>query len=237
MSELFPLSEINGVSYVDSRLIAKDLNVNHKSFLETIRRHKPKIESKFGILPFETAKLKTAGRPVTFCYLNEGQCIFVTLLSRNSERVIDVKLKVTETFLKAKQTVQQLKVPTQLELAEQVVLLLKQQAIDAPKVQYVDEVLQSKSTLTTTQVAKDLGFRSAIALNKALADRSIQFKPKGTKQWVLTADYADKGYTKTKTHKRVDNITGETITTIYTVWTEKGRHFLHTIFPQLLNLK
>lgn len=95
--------------------------------------------------------------------------------------------------------------------------------ISAPKVEYYDEVLQSKSTYTTNQIAKELGM-SAIGLNAELNDLKIQYKQSGT--WLLYAKYQNKGYTKTKTHSFTDNH-GNTQTSMITVWTEKGRLFIH----------
>lgn len=95
--------------------------------------------------------------------------------------------------------------------------------ISAPKVEYYDEVLQSKSTYTTNQIAKELGM-SAIGLNVELNNLGIQYKQSGT--WLLYHKYQNKGYTKTKTHTYTDNH-GNTQTSMITVWTEKGRLFIH----------
>ncbi|WP_430816581.1 phage antirepressor [Carboxylicivirga sp. RSCT41] len=101
---------------------------------------------------------------------------------------------------------------------------------NAPKVQYYDEVLQSPSTCTTSQVAKELGM-TAFALNKLLAVQQIQYKQGGV--WLLYAKYQDKGFTKTKTNQYNDH--GEIKTTMLTVWTEKGRLFIHDIVKKIKN--
>ena len=93
----------------------------------------------------------------------------------------------------------------------------------APKVEYFDEVLQSNSTYNTNQIAKELGM-SAVGLNAELNSLGIQYKQSGT--WLLYAKYQNKGYTKTKTHTFTDNH-GKTQTSMSTVWTEKGRLFIH----------
>lgn len=49
---------------------------------------------------------------------------------------------------------------------------------------------------TSTEIAKELGLKSAIALNNILADKKIQFKQNGT--WILYSKYADKGYVSIK---------------------------------------
>ena len=89
--------------------------------------------------------------------------------------------------------------------------------------------MQSQSTYTTTQIAKELGM-SAGALNKRLKWAGIQFRQSGT--WPLTARYQKEGYTRTHTH-RWQNRSGETGTAMHTVWTEKGRLFIHCLFSHL----
>lgn len=116
----------------------------------------------------------------------------------------------------------------QLEQANERIALqstqLKQQA---PKVKYVDEVLQSVNTYTSTQMSKELGMKDADRLHKALREKGVMFKQSG--QWMLTAKYCGHDYTKTRTHQftRSDGSTG---TNAITVWTEKGRAFLHNTF-------
>lgn len=98
--------------------------------------------------------------------------------------------------------------------------------LQAPKVTYYDKVLQSKSTYTTTQIAKELGM-SARSLNMLLRQLGIQFRQSGT--WLLTARYQREGYTATHTHKW-ESRDGEVGTFMHTVWTEKGRLFIHHLF-------
>lgn len=101
---------------------------------------------------------------------------------------------------------------------------LKQQA---PKVKYVDDVLQSVNTYTSTQMSKELGLREAEQLHKILKEKGVMFKQSG--QWMLTAKYCEHGYTKPRTHQFTRN-DGSVGTSTTTVWTEKGRVFLHNMF-------
>ena len=92
-----------------------------------------------------------------------------------------------------------------------------------PKANYVDTILQSKSLVLTTQIAKDYGM-SARRLNQILKEMRIQYKVGG--QWVLYSKYQSNGYV----HSRTINITranGESDTTMQTEWTQKGRLFLY----------
>lgn len=47
-------------------------------------------------------------------------------------------------------------------------------------------------TYTMTEIAKELNLKSAVELNKILADKKIQYKVNGT--WVLYSDYSNLGY-------------------------------------------
>jgi phage antirepressor YoqD-like protein len=96
----------------------------------------------------------------------------------------------------------------------------------ASKAEYCDRVLQSSATYTMTQVAKELGM-SAVALEKKLRSANVMFKQSG--QWILYAKHQDKGYTKNRTHHYTHS-DGTTGTNTITVWTEKGRAFVHHLF-------
>ena len=97
-----------------------------------------------------------------------------------------------------------------------------------PKANYHDKVLTSETSLTTTQVAKELGM-SAIELNKILHSKGVQYKVRG--QWVLTSKYHDRGYTSTKT-STFESEDGEVKTSHLTVWTEIGRKFIHSLLEE-----
>lgn len=116
----------------------------------------------------------------------------------------------------------------QLEQAnERIALQDTQLKEQAPKVKYVDEVLQSVNTYTSTQMSKELGLREAEQLHKILKEKGVMFKQSG--QWMLTAKYCEHGYTKPRTHQFTRN-DGSVGTSTTTVWTERGRAFLHKVF-------
>lgn len=103
----------------------------------------------------------------------------------------------------------------------------------APKVEYYDKTLQSVNTQTTTQVAKSLGM-DAHKLNRKLKEAGILYSQSG--QWLLKQPYASWGLhsTRTQTYTRSDGSTG---TSTYTVWTEKGKRFIHALHGNGFNVK
>ena len=97
--------------------------------------------------------------------------------------------------------------------------LEEENAFLSVKAKYYDRILQSKNSVPVTQIAKDYGM-SAIAFNRMLHDFGIQYPIRGS--WVLYAEYANCGYTQSKTYA-ID----EDKAVMHTTWTQKGRIFLY----------
>ena len=104
-----------------------------------------------------------------------------------------------------------------------------------PKALYSDNVLDSVSCFTTTQIAKELGI-TAQELNRSLCALRIQYYQSG--QYLLYADYAHMGLAKSRTRYsafldpksdgRQEKL-GRAYTHTYLVWTERGRKFIHDL--------
>lgn len=107
----------------------------------------------------------------------------------------------------------------------------QQKQIDqlAPMADYTREVLQSNSTFTLTQVAKDLGLRSVRVFLDFCHKYHILYHQ--SNQWLPTAKYATAGYFATRTAKFVKQ-DGTVGTSLSTVVTETGRQFLHNFYQQ-----
>lgn len=57
-------------------------------------------------------------------------------------------------------------------------------------------LMHVNKTYTMTEIAKELGMRSAIQLNKLLSEKRIQYQVNGT--WVMYSHYSDLGYEEIK---------------------------------------
>lgn len=103
----------------------------------------------------------------------------------------------------------------------------------APKVSYYDNHLQSVNTLTSTQVAKQIGM-DAEKLHRKMKEIGILHKQSG--QWILHAPYSTWGLhsTRTQTYTRSDGSTG---TSVYTVWTTKGVRFIIALYENEWDVK
>lgn len=80
-------------------------------------------------------------------------------------------------------------------------------------------LMHVNKTYTMTEIAKELGLRSAIELNKILSDLHIQYKV--NKTWVMYSDYSNLGYEEIK-QEVLDNGT----VVYHRKITQAGREFI-----------
>ena len=97
--------------------------------------------------------------------------------------------------------------------------LEEENAFLSVKANYYDLVLNSKNAVQITQIAKDQEI-SALAFNKMLHDFGIQYPMRNS--WVLYAEYANLGYTQSRTYTVSENKA-----VMHTCWTHKGCSFLY----------
>lgn len=84
-------------------------------------------------------------------------------------------------------------------------------------------LMHVNKTYTATEIAKELGLKSAVELNKMLESKKVQFKINGT--WVLYSDYSQCGYEEVK-QEVLDN--GKVI--YHRRFTQLGREFILKTF-------
>lgn len=109
---------------------------------------------------------------------------------------------------------------------ERTLRLMAEQRVNElqPKATYYDLVIQNKSLLSVTKIAKDYGI-SARKLNSLLHEFGVQFKQGD--MWFLYQSYADKGYTQSFTH-----VIDDENSRMSTKWTQKGRLFIYDVMKQ-----
>ena len=121
---------------------------------------------------------------------------------------------------------------TEIEVKEATAPLIAENNVMKPKVEYHDEVLKKDGLITTTVVAKDLGFSSANKLNKVMNANHIIFKnqsgtwcPYAEYEWLIEDNYADyESYTDEHSKPCLK-------------WTEKGRKWIVENYNQwVMNL-
>lgn len=105
MSDLLVVEKFS-LLVIDSRLIAAELGLNHSDWMKNVvRKYESKIEANFGHLRFENGTVTNsvgAVNKVLFAWLTEEQSNFLMTLSRNTDQVIEAKIKLVKAFTEAK---------------------------------------------------------------------------------------------------------------------------------------
>ncbi len=109
----------------------------------------------------------------------------------------------------------------------------KQIKIAAPKAEYYDNTLASKTCITTTQVADDLHI-TARTLNAKLKDLGIIYSQSG--QWHLKMPYKGWNLASTRTYN-YQSSNGETLTSTTLVWNQRGKRFIIALYNNDFNVK
>ena len=110
----------------------------------------------------------------------------------------------------------------QLEAAQNTI------AIQQPKADYFDNVLQSNTTYNLTEISKDLGFQSVHKFCEWARMHGIIYKQSNGvhKEWMPTSRWSGKGWFATRTSQFLHK-DGTIGSTMQTVVTESGRVQLH----------
>ena len=132
---------------------------------------------------------------------------------KGQEQPVTLEQQMAQGLLAA----QKLLDTTRLELAQTKQIVNELQ----PKASYYDLILQSKSLMSVSKIAKDFG-KSAVWLNRKLEENKVQYSQGGV--WLLYQKYADKGYTQSTTHAIDDEHSR-----LLTKWTQKGRLFIYEL--------
>lgn len=165
-------------------------------------------------------------------FLMDRDGFSLLVMGFTGKKALEWKLKYIEAFNKMEEELKRQSIralPTTykealLQLLEEVEKnekLEEERKILLPKADYHDEVLNSDGLITTTVVAKDLGFRSAAKLNQIMFLNNIIFKnksgtwcPYADYEWLITEKYADyQSYSVEKSKPCLK-------------WTEKGRKWI-----------
>ena len=234
-------SEIIKNETMTSLEIAEVKGRKHKDVMRSIREMEEawvKVNGrKFALVEYKDAKGEM--RP---CYsLSKTECLYIATKFNDEARAklilrweeLETKevslIKVPATFAEALRLAadQAEKLEAQEKMLEasskEIVELSGTIANMQPKVTYVDKILSSKETVTTTQIAQDYG-QSAKSFNILLRNFGIQHKVGG--QWILYAKYLPNGYVQSDTIP-IEHKDGSSGSVMHTKWTQKGRLFLY----------
>lgn len=115
---------------------------------------------------------------------------------------------------------------TQLKTEREGRLVAEQKVAEyEPKITYLDSILSSTDSVTTSQIAADYGM-SARKLNSLLHEKRVQRKVGD--QWLLYKKHMNQGYTKSHTTE-IYKADGTPKIVMNTKWTQKGRLFIYEL--------
>ena len=175
----------------------------------------------------------TGGRPATDHQMTIPMAKEICMIQRSS---IGRKFRAYFIDIEEKWNSPEMVMKRALEIANAAVEKLKnenavqcQQIAELkPKASYYDVVLNSKDLLAISAIAKDYGW-SASKMNIYLHEKGVQYKQGN--MWLSYQNYAEYGYTCTKTHTYPGN-DGTTHSKVHTYWTQKGRLFIYGLMKE-----
>ena len=237
MNEIITVAQSQTMS---SLQIAELTGKNHKEVMRSIRNMEPAWEKvngrRFALVEYRDNKGEM--RP---CYqLTKIECLYIATKFNDEARAklvlrweeletanakqYQVPASFREALLLAAAQQEQIEEQQKLLLIQGEQIAEKDKAIAElhERTSYLDQILNSKITVTTTQIAQDYGM-SAKKFNIELRNLKIQRKVGG--QWILYAPYNTMGYVHSETFIPDNSTTGRVIMT--TKWTQKGRLFLY----------
>ncbi|MCT7637049.1 Rha family transcriptional regulator [Aliarcobacter butzleri] len=198
------VQEKNGELLVSSITIAENVGYEHNAVIRLIRDN-IKDFNEFGMLGFENESFKDSLNRIQtreIALLNENHSTLLITYMRNNDLTKRFKINLVKAFSIMKNKLLQKELPTPLETARMLVqvleekeaLLLTNKALEKQNT----ILMHTNNTYTATEIAKELGLKSASVLNQKLAEMKIQYKINNS--WVFYSKYADLGYTSIKQH-------------------------------------
>lgn len=233
------LKEQNGQVLASSREIAEKFGKEHKDVLGSIRNltaENSAVKNMFKSSQYINSRGRTYDE-----FLMNRDGFSLLAMGFTGKKALEWKLKYISAFNEMEQ-----RIKSGNQLTEEEKLKLQLFSKDAAEVAYAhnrlvelatapyiekadyhDEVLKKKGLITTTVVAKDLGFNSATKLNQVMNANHIIFKnqsgtwcPYAEYEWLIKEEYAD--YQSYITDKAVPCLK----------WTEKGRKWIVQNYSQ-----
>lgn len=236
----------DGKIFASSREVAEKFGKNHKEILRSIDNISKEISTAQFCALFKISNYKASNGKTNKEYLMDRDGFSLLCMGFTGAKALEWKLKYIAAFNIMEETLksgdylseeEKLKLKlfskdplevasahnklVELEVGKATAPLKAENKILKPKAMYHDDVLNKDGLITTTVVAKDLGFKSAAKLNRIMNLNRIIFKnqsgtwcPYADYEWLITEKYADyQSYNNKKANPCLK-------------WTEKGRKWI-----------
>ena len=223
INELITSTKENTIS---SREVAEMIGIRHDHMLDKIDKLNSILNNRnLGASKYwyeTTYKQARNGKECREYQVTKKGCELIAHKTEG-EKGVEFTVRYMDRFEEMEKKLQKQLPGTYIEALEQLLASEKEKArvqLELKDEQHKNEMLMHFNKLyTTTEIAKELGIKSAAKLNKVLNDKGIQFKQNGT--WVLYSDYSECGYVSIK-QTLLEN--GHII--YDRKWTQEGRKFL-----------
>lgn len=201
------LKEQNGKILASSLEVAERFGKEHAKVKRSIKSLEKDVANFGEMFTLSYYKDSYGRKQEEYSMNRDGFSLIV--MGFTGKKALEWKLKYINAFNKMEEELKRQSVralPTTykealLQLLEEVEKnekLEEERKVLLPKADYHDDVLNSDGLISTTVVAKDLGFRSAAKLNQIMFLNNIIFKnksgtwcPYADYEWLITEKYAD----------------------------------------------
>lgn len=236
MQEL-TIKNYKGINVTDSREVAEMIGKEHKHLMRDIRGYidvistSPKMDPLKFFIENSYADSKGEIRP---CYLLTKQGCEMVANKLNGKKGILFTAEYVQAFNQMEQAIKELQ-PTPSYMIDDPIERAKAWIKEQEKVkvletqsEYLKKILESTTTVTMTQIAKDYGM-TAQEMNSLLHRLKVQYKQND--QWLLYSKYHKEGYVDSETIP-IKHKSGIIEPKMYTKWTQKGRKFLYELLKE-----
>ena len=236
------LQVLNNSKTLDSREVAEMMGKKHENLLKDIQGSGKNL----GIIPtltkgnfhvvnyFIESSYKDAKGETRKCYLVTKMGCEMLGNKLQGEKGILFTAKYVERFNQMEQAIKELQ-PTPSYMIDDPIERAKAWIKEQEKVkvletqsEYLKKILESTTTVTMTQIAKDYGM-TAQEMNSLLHRLKVQYRQND--QWLLYFKYHKEGYVDSETIP-IKHKSGIIEPKMYTKWTQKGRKFLYELLKE-----
>lgn len=217
--EIVIIKNCEGVNVVSSRVVAEALGKEHKRVMQDCRE---KLED--GVEFVQSSYINSQNKEQPELLLTKDGFI---LLCMNYQGYNDFKRAYINKFNEMEKELTY-KLPTNFK--EALIELVKAEEekerlmLDNNKLDKKVKLLTHVNKLyTSTEIAKELGYKSATQFNEVLKNMSVQYKVNNT--WVLSAKYSNLGYESIK-----QNVLDNGKVVYDRKFTQEGRDFIIDLF-------